>query len=423
MALLVCEGIIRIYLDVLPAGKHAGYVADPLAAYRLEPEPAREDTAGNEYHVNALGFRDREHSPVKAAGVQRVLGIGDSFVFGEVRLADNFLRVAERAMNEAVRSPVGSTQALENAAPASIEPSATGSDGATANSVLRSAGPNAVPSPAGRQQPHEMFLMGLGGYSPVQYLGVLRSVGLSVDPDRVLMCLYVGNDITGLFTKSVVLHGQLYSVSSSNPWLNLLRHSRLFVFLEKWTLYRLRVARVRAGLREEESAGQPRPSGSAPERTGLTPAYLAVLDNRLPVFRTDPSERIQGLWKATGDVLGQFDQECRSRHIPWNLVIIPDEIQVDPSVRAEALRRLGRERDRFDWDRPQRVLLDLAARLQVPALDLLPILRAAHRADSTLYFPNDTHWNVRGNRIAGTALARFLCDQEGGSSGLEWKGR
>ena len=75
-------------------------------------------------------------------------------------------------------------------------------------------------------------------------------------------------------------------------------------------------------------------------------------------------------------------------------------------------QRLGRTD--LDRDQPQeRIRTWLGAR-GVPSLDLLPILRAQPAlADGSrhLYHLRDTHWNARGNRVAGVALARFLREQ------------
>ena len=81
---------------------------------------------------------------------------------------------------------------------------------------------------------------------------------------------------------------------------------------------------------------------------------------------------------------------------------------MDPEVRAELLQRLGRSPDAYDFDAPQLRLKDFASRHSVPVCDLLPVLREAHRPEARLYLPNDTHWSVRGNEIAGEAVGAFV---------------
>ena len=56
----------------------------------------------------------------------------------------------------------------------------------------------------------------------------------------------------------------------------------------------------------------------------------------------------------------------------------------------------------------------------IPSLDLLPVVRREHHV-SGLYLPRDGHFSVRGNRVAGRAIGRWLAaeglvpDAAGGS--------
>jgi lysophospholipase L1-like esterase len=60
-------------------------------------------------------------------------------------------------------------------------------------------------------------------------------------------------------------------------------------------------------------------------------------------------------------------------------------------------------------DEPQRRLAAIAAGLDVPYLDLLPVLRAAHRAQGAppLYFDH-CHPTAAGNAIVAREILAFL---------------
>lgn len=382
---------------------------DPVAGYRLLPSPP--SAAGEPYFVNRFGFRDRERAAAPSPGTRRIVGIGDSFVFGPARLDDGFLRVAERRLN------------------------------------------------AGALRPEwEVLLMGLGGYSPRHYVGVLRAAALPAAPDGVLLCFYVGNDILGVSTRQTVRLGELYSISSVHPGLSLLRGSWLFAYLEKRLSVgerRARNVRARTGSaplapeRNEPERNEPErndlernepmwndPMRNDPDtlhaaRSGRDPGgpegadvdlqqdgritrlYRAVLRGRLDVYLRRPDSRIEEHWRTVESLLAEFDVCCRQARTPWALVILPDEIQVDPEVRAQAL--LPAESERYDFDAPQTHLLHWAAARGVPALDLLPVFRAAQAGRGRLYLPNDTHWNAAGNRLAGEAVAEFMLGAWDGS--------
>jgi hypothetical protein len=384
--LILAEGAVRLYLDVLPGPRHPVYLPDPEAGYRLNPEAAAGDTAGAVFHVNALGFRDREHPAVKPPGVRRILGIGDSFVLGEVIPEHNFLRRVEDELNHPPLPPGLGAPAEPTRSPAGRLP------------ALRA----------------EMILLGLGGYNPENYVGVLHEIGLPLKPDYAILCFYVGNDVTGLASPERILRGQLYTVGSYNPLINLLRKSRLYVFLERQVLFRLR--RARLAHRSEGAAPQtavPRPGADSTSSPGGAEAgpsrfYRLVEENRLPIFLHQTPMAIEALWAEAEHCLMEFDADSRAAGVPWGLVVIPDEIQVNTRLRHDVLARLGQDEALYDMNGPQLRLKDLATRRGVPFLDLLPVFIAEDRPDSALYYPNDTHWSGRGNRIAARAVTDFL---------------
>jgi hypothetical protein len=96
-------------------------------------------------------------------------------------------------------------------------------------------------------------------------------------------------------------------------------------------------------------------------------------------------------------------------------MLIPDEFQVDDelwgAVRAQLVKTARGSATAWDRDRPQRILVKSLTDRGIPYLDLLPVLRSVPPlSDGKLhcYLRRDTHWNARGNRIAGAALGEFL---------------
>jgi hypothetical protein len=115
-----------------------------------------------------------------------------------------------------------------------------------------------------------------------------------------------------------------------------------------------------------------------------------------------PSEHLPSFERALAEI------QDAAGAVPLVAMLIPDEFQGEDDLFAAIVARRGPGLDR---DRPQRDAAAILAKLGIPALDLLPVLRAVRPlADGRrhLYHARDTHWNARGNRIAGEALARFL---------------
>lgn len=374
IALAVAEGIARVYLALVPGPPDSRYVSHADAGYLLRPSARELDPT---VYVNRLGFRDREHAVPKPAGTYRILGIGDSFVNSRVPLADNFLRVAAEEL---------------------------------------------APDLVGDGLRPDMVLMGLGGYSPVNEVGVLRSEGLALDPDLAVLNLYVGNDVLGIGVRGEVWRGRLFYVGSAYPTLDLLRRSRLFVLgefvfrarvlpaIQAWRRSPVRPAAVDAAVPPAAGAeAKAPPAAGRGERPGsIDQAYVHIVRKNLPLYLRTGDPRMLRWWRKLEDCLLEFDQLCRDAGVPWVLNIIPEEIQVDPEVRAQVLADLSLSVSDYDFDAPQRRLRRFAEAHGILALDLLPEMRTRHRPEARLYEPNDTHWNVRGNRFAGQLLAGYL---------------
>jgi hypothetical protein len=86
------------------------------------------------------------------------------------------------------------------------------------------------------------------------------------------------------------------------------------------------------------------------------------------------------------------------------VVLIPDEFQVNPAVLADAITEAGVERGRVDVTLPQQRLVAFFGERGIPCLDLLPAFDGVAEA----YAPCDTHWNVRGNRLAAERIREWL---------------
>src|SRR5262245_977127 len=97
------------------------------------------------FHLNSRGFNDVEFSARKTPGTIRVLGIGDSFAFGVVPYEYNYLTLIEQ--------------------------------------YLKQSGHNV-----------ELVNMGIPGIGPFHYLSLLVQEGFALNPDRVLLSFYIGND-------------------------------------------------------------------------------------------------------------------------------------------------------------------------------------------------------------------------------------
>ncbi len=351
-AFLVGEAAARVILPLLPDPPDTPFIGDKACMYRLRPSEPGEFPEDHDNHINQFGFRDRNHPRTKPWGRYRVLGLGDSFVYGAVPIQDNFLRVAERKWNDTVGAKI------------------------------------------------DILLMGVPGWSTENQLGYLQSEGLGLDPDLVLVNFFVENDVTGIPVRSRIIRGNAYPTTSPLPMRNLLRKSQLFVMVESLFLRRV-MEKARGGKSAEP----------AENSASVNDIYLKIMRQNLPVYLREPDPRTAVLWEEAEGYLEGVRDACAAAGVPWLLVLIPGEVQVDPDIRSQVLEGLELDQDDYDFNAPQKRIVHWAEEHQVPVLDLLMALRPEHDPAARLYESNDTHWNRRGNMVAGNTLYLGILNQ------------
>lgn len=348
-AFMVGEIAARFMLPLLPDPPNTPFIGDDACMYRLRPSEPGELAEDHVDFINEMGFRDRNHPVAKPAGRYRVLGLGDSFVYGAVPPEENFLRVAERELQETAGLPV------------------------------------------------DIMLMGVPGWSTENQAAYLKDKGIHLNPDLVIVNFFVGNDVTGIPVRGRIIRGNMYPTTSPLPIRNLLRKSQLFVMFESLFL--------RGMMKKMREHAFPADQGHAPIADDeVSDIYLKIVDGNLPVFLREPDARMAALWEDAEKYLEQVDDTCQGAGVPWLLVLIPDEMQVDAEVRSQVLAGLATSPELYDFDAPQNRLKTWSAARGVHVLDLLPMLRDEHKQGPRLYVPNDTHLNKLGNKATGVLV-------------------
>jgi len=395
-ALLLCEIFVRYLQDTIPARASTPYMSDPDCVYTLRPSAPGEFDQFDDRHVNALGFRDREHPLAKPDGIRRIVGLGDSFVYGDVPIAHNFLRLLEAELR--AESPPGATP--------------------------------------------EVIIAGLPGWDVRNAVGLIRGKGPDLRPDLAVLCFSVGSDVTGIPIPGAVYQGNLHFVGSQRPLLNLLRKSRLFVLAEQLYLVRLTntlrrlqtKARFGGGAQAVAATDEhdaptndepPLPEGAPyfpgmwgepddPEaRTPCSPDFLRRQVRNLRLYTDNPDAEVESWWAQAERQLLDFDAACRATGADWLLLIAPAEIQVDPRTMEQVLAHAPQSAAAYDFEAPSRRLAAFAAAHDLPYIDPLDELRAAHTAGGVrLYIPNNGHWSVPGNGLMARVVSKRISGGE-----------
>jgi hypothetical protein len=231
--------------------------------------------------------------------------------------------------------------------------------------------------------------MGICGTGPKDYLSILEDEGQGLGPDLVLVSFFMGND----FTSPTV-------APAATGWIS---RSYLATFLSF-------LVNVKTKLRGEVFVGASAPAHTYDDNRPMftDDFYLELENERSSIYWKRDSNFNRQSAEAVGYLLA-MKRLCDARGIALIVVGIPDEIQANPSLRARVLRLRASAGGpaEFDFTLPNRVL---AERLHAAGLRYVDLLDgfAAAAAQTTLYKPIDTHWNIAGNRLASLILQREL---------------
>ena len=264
-----------------------------------------------------------------------------------------------------------------------------------------------------------VYNAGAGGIGPYEYLYLLRNdlAALEPKPAAYVVALFVGNDIAEA-GKGRVADRMLRSVfDRGNVRLYMLPHR----------LLKLRNAGVQVDdegqtLRVIDKPGMLKQAFPWLDDPKLEPPYFNEATHlRLEV---DRAHSVQATRKDSYSLLKLDLREMKAvcGETPLLIVVIPDEFQIDDGLwrrvvdeHAESSKKGdasgGDKPPPLDRDIAQREIAKICKTLELPMLDLLPALRAIPKdgeGKRRLYHLRDTHFNRRGNEVAGKALAEFL---------------
>jgi hypothetical protein len=242
--------------------------------------------------------------------------------------------------------------------------------------------------------------LGAPGIGPPEYLRLLVDEALPLDPDIVVVCIFVGNDLTIADVEHDLPDQALRTLFQRSESLS-------------WTVLHRLVRIQMQNTREIVSTDALSHSPSTSSPPWLTDPALETPSMSEDTYLRLEAQRAEAVCSENPASMAAFKRtmlsiQQASRERTLVVLLIPDEFQVEDPLWNSIQSRAHRPLDR---DRPQNLILPWLEQHDIPCLDLLPLMRALPTGNDGmrhLYHSRDTHWNARGNRVAGEALARFL---------------
>jgi hypothetical protein len=308
------------------------------ASERMQPGSERFS-----FPMNSAGYYDTEFLPASDRSLPLVVNIGDSFSYGVVPHYYHYTTVAEREFPGA-----------------------------------------------------EIYNIGFPGTSPADYLFHVIEDALPLQPDLVVVALYVGNDIvTGAPEASPTrwYDAQRYMVGIVWHRLQILRRAQS----SDWT------QDPPDTVREDLVSRYPWLTDPSQELPSMSEEIYIELEARNAYVG---AANHPGLYERFFAALVEIEDAAGD--VPVAFLIIPDEYQVNDELWQAVVEKNELPLQR---DLPQLKIREWAQAGNHNIVDLLPLLLAEEPLPDGrrhLYHLRDTHFNARGNLVAGRALAKLI---------------
>ena len=224
--------------------------------------------------------------------------------------------------------------------------------------------------------------MGIAATSPREYFSILVKEALTLKPDAALICIFVGNDFIEISPKPVLHHS--WVVSAAKYVIDLLRYV-------------------------EPTKGHGKRSQYVDEAPSFSEAYFLEVEAMRTEIYDQSSPMLSERLPRVMTWIDEIKTVCEKNGIQLFVMLIPDELQVSPELQERVLEKIGADKDKLDFDRPNKRLAEELRARNIRYLDVLEPFRLRSR-NVRLYKPRDTHWNIAGNRLAADLLHNFLLE-------------
>jgi len=365
-ALLLSLGLValggEIILRILGWGPPY-FVFDPQIGYVIRPNGSFQIPASNEGGTrllisNSHGLRDVEHAYDKAAGVRRVLILGDSFCEAQqVNLEDTFFRILQHELDSAAKP-----------------------------------------------ERFELINAGVSGYGTDRALLFYRHEGRKYAPDDVFL-FFVFNDVRN---NDRAMQLRMYG-DRNEPYFVLNDQSQLELrnFPARQSVW----AAAKGVVRQHvylypfvwDLVQQARLSRRAVEPgTGIPFDYT--------LYQDPLDAEWERAWAVTGALLRELRAETARDGARLVVVAVTNDLQLHADHRERMFAEYPAMREvRWDWAQSHRRLGEICAHESIAWIDLLPpFLAAAEREPARHLHSFGGHWTAAGHRLAAEVLLEYL---------------
>lgn len=248
---------------------------------------------------------------------------------------------------------------------------------------------------------------GVNGYGQVQEYLLLQKWLRKIDPDLIILVIYIRNDFNDNMggywlyprpfaswseedlTLKINPPPQLTPTeeATSEPFRKFYRKSHLYHFLDR---------RIRFLITKFSQADQ-----SEHKPSLYTPPELYLC-------RSQPSENTKLMYRTMEELLLRIEGYADEIGLSLVFAIAPTIVQVEDELWSSTLLNYGGKPEDYIRTLPNDKLMQFAEKNNLLMIDLLPILQSEAKKGKTLYNRRDQHWNSDGNRVVAGSLLGYL---------------
>ncbi len=345
--LLLCEVFVRVFFPQINEHDQM-FQKDAVLGWEFIPDHSGtilyDGEVNQRIKTNSAGYRDTEFSEKKEA--KKILVLGDSFVSN--------ISVKEEQVFTAVLE-----QRLSNTS---------------------------------------VFNLGVNGYGQVQEYLTLQKWLPEIQPDVIVLMVYLRNDFTDnldttqwLYPRptssldengSIVIHPPSESSRLKEESLPFYYASHLFRFVKK----RLEVIVSKT---DQE-----------------TPSQFLAPENY--VCRYPLSKETQEMYTLLQQMLLEINSFANKNNTPIVFALAPSIAQVENTTWESLEAAAAKDEIMLLRNLPNKILLEFASEHNIHMVDLLPALQAAQKNEVDMYNPREQHWTAAGNKLVATILTNYL---------------
>ena len=236
---------------------------------------------------------------------------------------------------------------------------------------------------------------GIAGTGIDDYAYLLENEVLDYDPNLVLVSVFIGNDLID----SKPERRNYYDLKN---WITVQLPTRIITLLRESDRDESNVTRIGQTQYTSDEVPEHIFDWSKEKPSMSLEKFLAYESARLEIANTkDPD--IEEIYDHFFKLVSYFQSSLGDDLV---FILVPDEFQVNDSLYQTILEQKSTQ-EIYVRDYPQQKITSYFSDNRIRYLDLLPQMRKANSVERTYHLQN-THWNARGNEVAGNAIADYL---------------